>query len=130
MRYYVAGLPMDRKFESSRIWCQTLAPTSPYSVQFGAEVERLRQALLNFRERASTLSDEIAAVLPDFTVHDVTHLDALWRLADLLCGPNYAFNPCEAFVLGGAFLLHDLGMALAAYPDGVEGLQKTEACPT
>lgn len=118
---------MEHIFEASRIWCKTLAPTSPYSAQFGPHVERLRQAFLSFRERAATLAAEIAAALPDFTVHDVAHPDALWRLADLLCGPDYAFNPCEAFVLGGAFLLHDLGMALAAYPDGVEGLQRTEA---
>jgi len=33
-------------------------------------------------------------------------------------------NPMEAFVLGGSFLIHDLGMGLAAYPEGIDQLKK------
>lgn len=65
------------------------------------------------------LAAEIARDLPDYTVHDVTHLDALWQMADIIAGPDYELTPTEAFVLGGAFLIHDLGNGLAAYPDGV-----------
>jgi hypothetical protein len=36
-------------------------------------------------------------------------------MADLICGDNVTLNACEGFVLGGAFLLHDLGISLAAY---------------
>ncbi|MEU1393631.1 MULTISPECIES: ATP-binding protein [unclassified Nonomuraea] len=32
-------------------------------------------------------------------------------------------NPAEAFVLGGAFLLHDLGMGLAAFPGGLTEIE-------
>src|SRR5262249_50899810 len=31
-------------------------------------------------------------------------------------------NPIEAFVLGSAFLIHDLGNGLAAYPDGISAM--------
>src|SRR4051794_14231810 len=78
----------------------------------------LWNALLQFRERAAVLANEIHRDLPDFTDHGLTHLDALWEMADLIAGPKYPINPLEAFVLGGAFLTHDLGLGLAAWPGG------------
>ena len=44
-------------------------------------------------------------------------------MADLIAGPDYAITPTEAFVLGGAFLCHDLAMSLGAYPDGLATLR-------
>jgi hypothetical protein len=61
------------------------------------------------------LAGEISQDLKHFTVHDITHIDALWQTADLIVGDDYPFTPTEAFVLGEAFLLHDLGLALASY---------------
>jgi hypothetical protein len=69
------------------------------------------------------LAGEIARDLPDFTVHDITHIDALWEMAQLIAGSDFHLTPTEAFVLGGAFLVHDLGMGLAAYPEGTSNLQ-------
>ena len=86
--------------------------------------ERLRSAYEKLRERAKPVSEVIARDLPDYTIHDITHLDALWEYADLIAGKDFQLTPCEAFVLGGAFLIHDLGMGLAAYPDGLVGLKK------
>ena len=53
--------------------------------------------------------------MPDFTVHDVSHVDALWETADLVCGDEVTLNPAEAYVLGCAFVLHDAAMGAAAY---------------
>ena len=86
--------------------------------------KRLRDALSGLRDRATVLAGEIDRDLPGLTVHDITHLDALWEMADLIAGPDYPLNPLEAFVLGGAFLLHDLGLGLAAWPGGRAELQK------
>nr|WP_186261365.1 ATP-binding protein [Burkholderia gladioli] len=55
----------------------------------------------------------------------MTHLDALWRVADQIAGPKYPINPAEAFVLGGAILLHDAAHVLAAYPDGFSSIKET-----
>lgn len=84
---------------------------------------RLNAAFLAMRRQAITLSREIARDLPTYTVHDETHLDALWEIAELIGGPNCKFNPCEAFLFGGAVLCHDLAMSVAAYPGGVTELR-------
>jgi len=68
---------------------------------------------------------EIHAVLPHLTVHDLTHADTLWDVGSEICGPDYKLNPLQAFVLGASFLLHDAGMALAAYPGGLAELKAT-----
>jgi hypothetical protein len=114
-------------FTDTNLWIRTLGE--------GAEDERpgiresrelLHAAFINFRDRARMLAAEIPRDLPDFTVHDVSHLDALWGMAELVAGSDYPLNPMEAFVLGGAFLVHDLGMGAAAYPEGMEALRNQE----
>jgi hypothetical protein len=102
---------------------RTLAP-QPSPDLHAEPRERLWRALLQFRERAATLANEIHRDLPDFTVHDITHLDALWEMADLIAGPDYPLNPLEAFALGAVFLLHDLGLGLAAWPGGLGELKQ------
>lgn len=77
------------------------------------------------RKRASALVTKIAADLPHMTIHDVTHLDALWEMAAIACGNVVNLNPAEAFVFGGAVLLHDAAMSLAAFPGGVAELKQT-----
>lgn len=86
-------------------------------------INRLREAFVSFRENVALLANEIGRSLPDYTVHDITHIDALWEMADCICGDDYELNPVEGFILGGAFLLHDLAMSLAAYPQGIEELE-------
>lgn len=106
------------EYTKSRIFLRTLGE-QPTPDEWADPRARLRNALDGFRKRATVLAGEIHRDLPDFTVHDITHIDALWEMADLLAGPDYPLNPLEAFVLGGAFLLHDLGLGLAAWPEGV-----------
>lgn len=79
------------------------------------------------REKANALVARIAADMPGYTVHDASHLDALWETASLVASRDLALNPPEAFVFGGAVLLHDAGMTLAAYPGGLAELKETTA---
>lgn len=114
-----------KRFENTSLWQKTLA------AQLDPDIEaqnraRLRSAYEGFRDRAEMLAGEIAINLPEFTVHDITHLDALWEMAQLIAGQDFPLTPAEAFVLGGAFLIHDLGMGLAAYPEGLDTLRKAE----
>lgn len=103
------------------LWKSTLAPLDGDT--FAHERERLRSSFLHFRERAGHLAGEIRRDLPDLTVHDLTHLDALWEIASIVVGDQYALTPTEAFVLGGAVLLHDLAMSVAATEGGYKALK-------
>ena len=110
------------RFEQIQLWQNTLAKQlEPDPNEKQREI--LRVGFEEFRERAKVLATEIGSYLPEFTVHDITHIDALWETANLLLCNNDKLNPAEAFVLGGAFLIHDLGMGLAAYPSGIEELK-------
>jgi hypothetical protein len=115
-------------YKDTRLWRETLGLESDKGDEPNPSA-RLRNTYFIFRERAAHIAGEIAISLPEFTVHDVTHLDALWEMADLIAGPKYILTPAEAFVLGGAFLIHDLGNGLAAYPMGKEDLRRDPAWP-
>lgn len=107
---------------STSIWKNTLAHSN--NDESGKERERLRSSFISFREKVKFLAGEIHTVLPEFTVHDISHLDALWEMADIIIGKDYNLTPTEAFVLGGSILLHDLGMALVSYPNGIDDIKK------
>lgn len=83
----------------------------------------LISAFTDFRKRVSLLVAQIHKDLPSLTVHDITHIDALWWTASEIAGQDYPLNPAEAFVLGGAFLLHDAAHCIAAYPGGIDEIR-------
>ena len=87
--------------------------------------EELVMAYQHFRSRVSLLLQQIQRELPSLTLHDITHVDSLWRVASEIAGPDFDLNPAEAFVLGGAFLLHDAAHCRAAFPGGLAELQQT-----
>lgn len=104
----------------SMLWKTSLGDDS----RFGGKRNLLVSALEAFRANTAILAAEISRDLPDFTVHDISHIDALWEIASIIAGSQITLNPIEAFVFGSSALLHDLGMASAAYVDGVGSLDK------
>lgn len=86
---------------------------------------KLRVALLGMRENVKHLVAQIHSEVEGLTVHDVSHLDALWEVADTVAGPQFALNPAEAFVFGASVLLHDAGMTIAAFAGGLGALRET-----
>ncbi|MBO9136464.1 hypothetical protein J5289_19085 [Rhizobium sp. B230/85] len=90
-----------------------------------AEQEFFRTQFLQMRDKAAQLVTRISTDLPGMTVHDVTHLDALWDTASLVSEDSIDLNPTEAFVLGASILLHDAGMSLAAFPNGLSDVRET-----
>src|SRR5215203_6132456 len=89
------------------------------------DIERLARAYDNFNKKTEPLLNEIHVVLPALTIHHITHIDALWSVASTIAGSTFVMNPLEGFILGGAFLLHDAGMALASFPTGMEEVKST-----
>lgn len=92
---------------------------------FDTQRNILAQAYKDFRSRVALLLQQIQSELPLLTLHDITHVDALWRIASEIAGPDYPMNPAEAFILGGAFLLHDAAHCRAAYPGGINEIRQT-----
>lgn len=79
----------------------------------------LASAYEQFRDHVIPLAGDIALSVPGYTDHSINHCDALWETASMLTDSDFQLNPAEAFVLGGAFLVHDLGMGLPAYSEGL-----------
>lgn len=114
-------LDLSKTVEQCSIWKQTLSPKNddPHRL----ERERLRASFMSFRERVSMLASEIAKDLPDLTLHDISHLDALWEVASQIVGPDFLLTPPEGYILGGSILLHDLAMSVAATPGGLNAIK-------
>ncbi len=87
------------------------------------ERDFFRQHLLAMRKRVEPIVARVLRDMPGYTVHDITHLDALWETASLVADNSLRLSPPEAFVFGAAILLHDASMTLAAYPGGIESLK-------
>ncbi|HWZ42415.1 MAG TPA: ATP-binding protein, partial [Candidatus Saccharimonadales bacterium] len=110
-------------FRQTWLWRQAFQ--TPRSDSTTEEQEFFRAQYLSIRERAAQLVSRIAVDLPGLTVHDISHLDALWDMASSVAEGAVNVNPAEAFVLGASILLHDAAMSLAAYPGGLAELRAT-----
>lgn len=110
-------------YTQSGLWKRTLASVN--DDEHAVPRERLRSAFDQFRRHVKPLADEVSQSVPGYTDHSIEHCDALWDTASLIAGDQFPMNPAEAFVLGGAFLIHDLAMGLAAYSEGLEGILQT-----
>jgi hypothetical protein len=108
-------------FQSTGLWRSSLAHNSHDPME--PQRTRLRAALIACRENIKPIVERIAHVMPGLTVHDVTHLDALWETADLIAGKDYPLNPLEGFVFGLSVFLHDSAMCWQAYAKGQEGVR-------
>ena len=84
-------------------------------------------ALIGVRGIAEVVAAKIAEVLPGFTDHSIIHMDALWQVGDKVFTQEEIkrFTPSEAFVLVTSFYTHDLGMAVAATPEGRKELSQS-----
>ncbi len=91
------------------------------------EQRYLRSRLLDARDLVIPVVRRIAQDIPGLTVHDISHLDSLWDLASVVSEPSLSLNAAEGFVFGMAVLLHDAGLTLAAYPNGLADLKQLPA---
>lgn len=110
-------------FRKTWLWQQAFEAPRPDSTL--EEQQFFLQHLLSTRENASYLIGRVSNDLPGYTLHDITHSDALWDSASLIVKDLDSINPPEAFVLGAAFLLHDAGMSLAAFEGGLDEVKQT-----
>lgn len=114
----------ELEFETSSLWQTAFGHHTP-DRHTTARVA-LKQKFFDLREKVALLVSQISSDIPNLTIHDITHLDALWETASLIAGPAFVINPAEAYVLGASILFHDAGMCLAAYPRGRADIYKTD----
>ncbi|MDC0714001.1 ATP-binding protein [Stigmatella sp. ncwal1] len=89
--------------------------------------EHVREHLRRSRERAELAAEQIQKAYPSFGwVQRHNRFEVLWERVDLLLGPAYPFTAAEAFVLGSALLVQELGAGLAGMPSGEAGLRETQ----
>ncbi|CAA2104998.1 Chaperone protein HtpG [Methylobacterium bullatum] len=110
-------------YDRTNLWTQSLG-AAPGDPEFEPK-ERLRSAYRQFWANAVMLSREIQRDLPNLTLHDDAHFDALWHRADQIAGSCYSLSPLETFVFGGAILLHDTANSIAAFPGRLAEIQST-----
>ncbi|OAT15121.1 HtpG family chaperone protein [Buttiauxella noackiae ATCC 51607] len=108
---------MAYTFEKAKLWQSTLGKDDE-------SVEKLRNSFLDFRKKIEALVKNIETELPGLTVHDISHIDSLWEVSDQIIGDKIYLNPMEAYVLGGAFLLHDAAHVSVAYEGGFNALKE------
>ena len=116
---------VQHSFERTTLWQSSLANRD--NEEFSSQRDRLRTQFLTFRDRVAMLVSRIAAQLPNLTLHDISHLDALWETASLIAGSDYPLNPLEGFILGGAILLHDAATCFEAFEGGAAEVRATTA---
>jgi hypothetical protein len=116
---------LSKNFKETDLWKRTLEARAAGTDSHSQDRDKLRAAYLSMRERAAPLVALGHIECQGLTVHDVTHLDALWEMADLIVGSDFEVNPVEAFAFGAAVLVHDAGMAVAAYEGGLQAIKAT-----
>lgn len=99
--------PQWKRAQQTSLWKRTLGSDDE-------DVKPLRESFLDARENAAFLLDKIRPDFPNLTIHDITHVDSLWTVADAIIGDNYPINPLEGYVLGIAFLIHDAALSYDA----------------
>lgn len=109
--------PQWKRAQQTSLWKRTLGSDDE-------DVKPLRESFLDARENAAFLLDKIRPDFPNLTIHDITHVDSLWTVADAIIGENYPINPLEGYVLGIVFLIHDAAMSYDAV-GGKEKLRNT-----
>lgn len=110
-------------FQETNLWKSSLGLREDDT--YSETRELLRSQLLSMRQKVAHLVSQIPVDCRTLTVHDVSHLDALWESAQQVAGDKWQMNPAEAFVFGAAVLVHDAGLTTLAYPDGLTGLKET-----
>ena len=114
---------MSFNYHESKLWKQTLGKEDcPYK----DDIDKLRNEYESIHENVKFLANGISSIFPEYTLHDISHIDELWGTADIILSQSsIGLNPAEGFVLGCSFLFHDLGMSSITY-DGRDTLENDD----
>ncbi len=109
-------------YRQSKLWLSSLAAKND---DWESKRTVLREEYESVRKNVVYLLEKIHQDFPSLTLHDITHVDALWQVGSVIVGETYSINPLEGFVLGCAFIMHDAVLSYDAF-GGVEQLRETD----
>ena len=112
-------------YDQSRLWKQAFIEER--GDVFKEEQNFFRNQYIEMREKVRPLVGRISHDMKGMTVHDISHLDALWEMGSIIVEESFILSPPEAFVFGASVLIHDAAMTVAAYPGGLDGLKQETA---
>lgn len=133
-------------YQDSILWKATLGLVTG-NTDTDKLIDKLRVSYEDTRDKVKILAGSIRHDMQNYPDHGITHCDALWDMADIVLlgedrknshelkgkaanrlasklARDYQLNPAEGYVLGIAFLIHDLGMSISTYPGGEAGLHQ------
>lgn len=113
---------MEIDFHKTKLWKETIGKNDPKNKEC---LEKLRNSFESVREKIVDSLGNVRKQFPDYTAHDVSHADALWKMSDvILDDSDVTLNPLEGYILGCSFLFHDLGMCSDVY--ATQSLEETD----
>jgi hypothetical protein len=115
---------MPITYNETALWQRTLGSTGNNPREESA-IAALRSTFETAHTRIKPIVRQAHLDCAGLTIHDESHLDALWQLANTISGDQYEINPLEAFVFGCSVLFHDSALAVAAYEGGLDALKAT-----
>ena len=108
-------------YKDTQLWSKAFDTIQPQDSEYAL---RLQEEFDNARKNATEILQIISNDFPQLTIHDITHIDALWQTGSVIAGDNIQMNPIEGFVLGCSFLMHDAVLSYEA-TGGKERLRET-----
>ena len=113
---------MEIDFRKTKLWKDTIGKNDPDNKEC---IEKLRNSFESVHEKIADSLGNVRKQFPDYTAHDVSHADALWKMSDvILDDSDLTLNPLEGYILGCSFLFHDLGMCSDVY--AAQSLEETD----
>jgi len=113
---------MEIDFRKTKLWKVTIGKNDPDNKEC---IEKLRNSFESVHEKIADSLGNVRKQFPDYTAHDVSHADALWKMSDvILDDSDLTLNPLEGYILGCSFLFHDLGMCSDVYAS--QSLEETD----
>ena len=78
-------------FKETDLWKRAFE--NPANEESRTAIEELKTAFLQMRKNIEHIVARAHCDCAGLTLHDLSHLDAFWKIAGDIIGPNYPINP-------------------------------------
>jgi hypothetical protein len=111
------------QFFETDLWKK--AESDATAAGYAEKWERIDAEFRHTWSRATQVAAQIAKELPQLTLHDEFHLNAVFEMGGQISGSDYELTPMEVVVFGMAVAVHDLAHTTTAYEGGLASIKET-----